>query len=111
MDISDDLLEVNPNPQVQVEYVGRGKHKAVLVDQFYKYPKKVLQLATELHYTDRPEFIGNFPGVRAQVNLETCHLIDAISELWGSPLYPFFKPQPVVFQAITTKNFPPRTSP
>ncbi len=105
MDVSDDLLEVNPHPQVQVEYVGRGKHKAVLVDRFYKYPEKVLQLATELPYTDRPEFTGNFPGVRTQINLETRPLIDAISELWGAPLYPFFKPQPVVFQAITTKNF------
>jgi hypothetical protein len=105
MDVSDDLLERNPDLQVDVGYVGRGKYKAVVVDHFYKHPEKVLQLATELSYTDRFELVGNFPGVRTQVNLETCHLIGAISELWGAPLYPFFKPQPVVFQAITTKNY------
>ena len=105
MDVSNDLFEINPNQQVHVEYVGQGKHKAVLVDQFYKYPEKILQLASELSYTDRFEVIGNFPGVRAQVKVDTRPLIATIGKLWGAPLYPFFNPQSAVFQAITTKNF------
>jgi hypothetical protein len=80
-------------------------HKVVLVDHFYKYPEKVLQLATEVSYTDLPEFTGNFPGVRAQIKCDTRSLILTIGDLWGLPLHPFFNPQPVVFQAITTRNF------
>lgn len=77
----------------------------VIVDQFYQSQEKVLQVALDLPYTDRFEIIGNFPGVRASIHLDTTQLIRTISELWGEPLQPFFNPQPVVFQGITNKNF------
>ena len=105
MNITQDILTINPHCEVTSEQVGQGKHKVVIVDRFYQFPEKVLQLALGLPYTDRFEIVGNFPGVRASVNLETETLFSTISEYWGVPLHPFFDHQPVVFQGITNKNY------
>lgn len=105
MQVSHDVFALNPTPRVERLVVGRGQHRVVLVDHFYKDPERVLELAMSLPYTNRFEIVGNFPGVRASVSVETAPLISAISELWGSTLTPFFTPQPVVFQGITNQNF------
>ncbi len=105
MQVNQDVFALNPDPQVQVDYIGQGKHKVVIADYFYQYPEKVLQLAMGLPYTDRFEIVGNFPGVRASVNVDSAPIIASISQLWGAPLTPFFTPQPVVFQGITNKGF------
>lgn len=102
---SPETFAINPDCQVSVEHVGLGRHKVVMVDGFYLYPDRVLQQALELPYTDRFEIVGNFPGVRASVNVETGTIVDAISEFWGMKLYPFFDPQPVVFQGITNHQY------
>ncbi len=100
-----DALTINPHCRVTTDYVGQGLHKIVIADNFYQHPEHALQLALELPYTNRFEIVGNFPGVRASVNINTQPLFKKISELWGTPLYPFFNPQPVVFQGITNKNY------
>ena len=102
---SPETFTINPDCQVSVEHVGLGRHKVVMVDGFYRYPDRVLQQALELPYTDRFEIVGNFPGVRASVNVETGAIVDAISEFWGMKLYPFFDPQPIVFQGITNHQY------
>ena len=102
---SPETFAINPDCQVSVEHVGVGRHKVVMADGFYRYPDQVLQQALELPYTDRFEIVGNFPGVRASVNVETKAIVDAISEFWGMRLYPFFDPQPVVFQGITNHQY------
>jgi len=98
-------LAINPHYRITTDYVGRGRHKIVIADDFYQHPAQVLQLALELPYTDRFEIVGNFPGVRASINIDTQNLFETISDLWGTPLYPFFNPQPGVFQGITNKNY------
>jgi len=105
VEINDDLLEINPNLKSQVAYVGKGKHKAVLVDNFYKDLEKILQVIAKLPYTDHYDLTGNFPGRRAQINISTEPVINAISQLWGSQLYSFFQPQLAVFQALTTMDY------
>ena len=70
-----DLLAVNPKPVISVHSVGLGQHKVIIADHFYQYPDDVLQTALELPYTDRFEIVGNFPGVRASLNLNTHPLI------------------------------------
>ncbi|RMH02741.1 MAG: hypothetical protein D6704_13670 [Nitrospirae bacterium] len=105
MQVPPDVLAVNPHAKVTVDYVGRGRHKVIIADQFYLHPDRLLQLALELPYTNQFEIVGNFPGVRASIPLDTRHLIDKVSELWGAPLFPFFTPQPVVFQGIINKDY------
>ena len=105
MNLDPDILEINQNPKVEVDYVGQGKHKVVTADNFYQHPDKVLKLALDLPYTSQFEIIGNFPGVRASIKLDTQHILDTITQLWGTPLTPFFNPQPVVFSGITTGDY------
>ncbi len=49
--------------------------------------------------------MGNFPGVRACLDHEHRELVEAMSAIWGCPLYIFSSPQPVVFQGIKTDNY------
>lgn len=105
MNLPSTLLDSNPRIQAQTIHVGKGQHRVVLVDDFYLYPDKILQVALDLPYTNRFEIIGNFPGVRASVPFDTSTLIQTIADLWGQPLTPFFQPQPVVFSGITNEHF------
>ncbi len=102
---SPDTFTLNPHCRVSVNHVGLGRHKVVLVDDFYRYPDAVLRAALELPYTDQFEIVGNFPGVRASVNVSTEPVVHAIGEFWGTTLYPFFHPQPAVFQGITNRHY------
>lgn len=102
---SPETFAINPHCRVSIDHIGLGHHKVVMVDEFYRYPDKVLQLALELPYTDRFEIVGNFPGVRASVNVDTEPIVDAISDFWDTRLHPFFYPQPVVFQGITNQKY------
>ena len=105
MDIDKNAFAINQNFTVETVHVGRGNHKVVIADNFYESPEKVLQLALDLPFTNRFEIIGNFPGVRASINVDLQPILQTISTLWGSPLQPFFTPQPVVFSGITTNNY------
>jgi len=100
-----ETFSINPSCRVQKERIGTGNHQIVIVDDFYLFPEKILQLALELSYTDKFEIVGNFPGVRASVKLDTTSIFDQISTFWGGELFPFFHPQPVVFQGITNKQY------
>lgn len=103
--IRPDLLAINPHHSVSIQHVGRGGHQVVIVDDFYQYPDEVLQVALHLPYTDRFEMVGNFPGVRASLNIESRQLVETLSALWGSSLFTFFSPQPVIFQGIQTQQY------
>ncbi len=105
MSFSPDTFAVNPHCRVAVHHVGLGRHKVVLVDDFYQHPDEILRMALDLPYTDQFEIVGNFPGVRASVNVDTARVVRAIGEHWGETLCPFFDPQPAVFQGITTQHY------
>jgi hypothetical protein len=83
-----------------VTTIGRGNHRVVIADDFYKNPDQVVELSESLCYISGAQ--GSFPGKRAVVCLDTRPLIDAMSELWGSRLEPSEVYQPVVFSAIMT---------
>ncbi|GJL68373.1 MAG: hypothetical protein NPIRA06_10080 [Nitrospirales bacterium] len=103
--IRSDLLALNPHQTVSIQRVGLGQHQVVIVDDFYQYPEEILKIALSLPYTNRFEIVGNFPGVRARLDHDHRELVKSMSALWGCPLYPFFSPQPVVFQGIKTDNY------
>ena len=104
---SKDVLEVNPQCRVRVDYVGHAKAKVVLADDFYAHPELVGRLALNLYYTDTPNLGGSDPGSRALVTLDTGPLLATLSEMWGEPLRPHFSAyHPVIFSAITNKNYP-----
>ena len=100
-----DLFALNPKPKISVLEVGLGRNKVIIADHFYLHLDDILQAALELPFTDRFEIVGNFPGVRASLNVNTQPLIDHLSQIWGSNLLPFFSPQPIVFQGIKMQDF------
>jgi hypothetical protein len=97
-----ELLALDPRAKVTVETVGRGRHRVVLIDGFYRHPDRVLELARTLSYVSGPMH-GNFPGGRAVISLDTGPLIAAVSVAWGAPLEPAQLIQPVVFSAIVNR--------
>ncbi len=105
METEQDLFAINTDCTVEVNYVGEGKHKVVTADNFYLHHEKVLEKALDLPYTNQFEIIGNFPGVRASVNVDTQPVINTISKLWDAPLQSAFNPQPIVFSGITNQNY------
>ena len=105
MTITPETFSINPHFKVQKDHVGTGRHQVVIVDEFYLFPEKILQVALDLPFTDRFEIVGNFPGVRASLKHDTSGLFDQIGTLWGCRLFPFFHPQPIVFQGITNKAY------
>lgn len=94
-----DVIAINPRAKLTVETVGRGRHRVVLVDDFYQHPEQVVELARSLSYVGG-KLHGNFPGSRAIISLDTAPSIATIGALWGSPLEPAQLFQPVVFSAI-----------
>lgn len=102
--ISRQIFELNDHMDVKVKPVGKGRHKLVLADNFYKHPELVIELASDLYYT--VPMTGNFPGVRAQISLDTQPVIEKIGQLWGEDVLPYqYNYQPVIFSAITTNNY------
>ena len=104
---SKDILEVNPDCRVSVEYVGPGKHKCLIADDFYRNSQEVSRLALNLYYHEDKTLVGGYPGSRAVVTLDTVPLIGALGKLWGEPLAPFHSNyHPVIFSAITNREYP-----
>ncbi|MGE0708080.1 MAG: DUF6445 family protein [Planctomycetota bacterium] len=96
---SKDVLRLNPNGRVEVVTVGHGKHRVIVVDDFYADPEAVLALAQGLHYVGAGMH-GNFPGTRGFLTLDTAPMIAALSQLWGARLESAQVIQPVVFSAL-----------
>ena len=103
--MSPDAFSINPQCRITIDFVGQGHHKVVMADEFYQDPEHVLRVALALPYTDRFEIVGNFPGVRASVHVDTQPIFETISKLWGTSLHPFFDPQPVVLQGIRNNKY------
>jgi hypothetical protein len=94
----DEVFQVNPRPKRTVENIGRGKHRVVIIDDYYKNPEKVVALARSLCYVQGGG--GSFPGTRAVVSVDTRPQIANISEHWGCRLESVEPFHPVVFAAI-----------
>lgn len=105
MPVLPETFSFNPHCLVKKKNIGAGQHHIVIVDDFYQYPDKVLQAALDLPYTDRFEIVGNFPGVRASIPIDATDIFNQIGAFWGAQLFPFFYPQPIVFQGIRNNNY------
>tara|TARA_B100000123_G_scaffold82881_1_gene59773 strand:- start:4172 stop:4879 length:708 start_codon:yes stop_codon:yes gene_type:complete len=63
--INEDIVfEINPNYYVAVEYFGKQKVKVVVVDDFYKNPYLVRQLALDIPASRNKRIRGNNPAWR-----------------------------------------------
>ena len=69
--ISDDL-------DARVELMGWQETPIVYIDNFYKNPDKVRNLALRCPGTNNPRVCGNLPGVRVDMNMN----LDHMHEIW-----------------------------
>lgn len=97
-----EVIQLNPRPKVKVETIGRGRHRLVLVDDYYRYPDELVEVAQSLCYVAGAR--GSFPGTRAVVSLDTRPLIAAASELWGMRLESIDVYHPVIFASIMNNS-------
>ena len=60
----DETFEINPDHYVSIEYFGEQKVKVVVVDDFYKNPMLVRQLALDIPASRNRRIRGNNPAWR-----------------------------------------------
>jgi Family of unknown function (DUF6445) len=73
-----EIFALNPNPTIHERRVGRGRHRVLIVDNFYQFPERVLGLVDELEFFDDPKITLSFPGRRAIAPANLSHLIPVI---------------------------------
>jgi len=95
-----EIMEINPNREVKVSQVGHGKFKVVVIDNFYKHPERVRELALGLEYTDDPSLLANYPGTRALITLPVDPIHQALADAWGEPLTPYSSFSPITFSIM-----------
>ena len=78
-----EVFALNPDPEVQEIRVGRGKHRILIVDGFYKYPERVLGLVDKLVFFDDPKITLSFPGRRAIASADLRHILPALMRYTG----------------------------
>lgn len=98
------LLEPNPAAELSELELGRGRHRLVIVDDFYRFPERLLEVARELYYLEGPTN-GNFPGGRAAISLDTRPLLTVLAALWGAPPERFLtRYQPLLLSRIRPEH-------
>ena len=75
-----DIFALNPKCTVQERRVGLGQHRVLVVDDFYRYPERVLDLVDELVFFDDPSITLSFPGLRAIAAADLRHVVPVIMQ-------------------------------
>ena len=70
-----DVFAVNPDPVIDVCTVGHGQHRVVVVDGFYRYPERVLELVDTLQFRDDPRGEVALPLRRGNAPADLSHLV------------------------------------
>jgi len=61
------MFELNGDAKVVAFKDIKGR-SAIVVDDFYRNPDEVRELACDLKYSEDPELVGGFPGMRGSLN-------------------------------------------
>ena len=75
-----ETFAVNEEVTARVELMGWQEFPIVYIDNFYKNPDKVRNLALRCPPTDNPRICGKSPGTRVNMNMN----LDHIHEVWKS---------------------------
>ena len=73
-----ETFAVNEEVTARVELMGWQEFPIVYIDNFYKNPDKVRNLALRCPPTDNPRICGKSPGTRVNMNMN----LDHIHEVW-----------------------------
>jgi hypothetical protein len=82
-----EVFAVNENLDAKVELMGSEKKPIVYIDNFYKNPDTVRELAISIPPTFKRRICGGLPGARVSVNFDLDHLIhvwmDIAKQVYG----------------------------
>jgi len=73
------MFEPNEDAEVKVSKNIKGR-SAVIIDNFYKNPDEIRELALSLKYSDESDLIGGFPGMRG--SLDTLEVKEKLYETY-----------------------------
>ena len=73
-----ETFAINEELGARVELMGWQETPIVYIDNFYKNPDKVRNLALRCPGTNNPRVCGNLPGVRVDMNMN----LDHMHEIW-----------------------------
>jgi hypothetical protein len=77
----DEVFAINDNLDARVELMGWEKIPIVYVDNFYKNPKLVRDLALRTPPTKNPRICGGLPGQRLELNVHIDHFIEVMEDI------------------------------
>ena len=66
--MEDSIFKLNDELEIKVARLGVDNRSVVIVDNFYKYPDKVRELALQQPLKNDQELVSGFPGWRTHVN-------------------------------------------
>lgn len=85
-----EFFSPNEDLKVKVEEIYAGK-KIVIIDNFYKYPDKIQELATNIPGTYNPAIIAGVPGSRVDASYYLSFLKDMFNEIINHVYFPTTK--------------------
>lgn len=62
------LFDLNPRRKIHTERIGEGQHHLVIIDDLFAYPRDIVGLMADLHYTDDEQVRQAAPGYRCVMN-------------------------------------------
>lgn len=69
-----DFFAPNPELEVRVHHFDDGLERVVVIDNFYKHPEKIRELALTIPRTRNPRFLHGLPGSRVEIAYYFGHL-------------------------------------
>lgn len=73
-DLDEEIEFFSPSPEIGVKVEKFADQKVAIIDNFYKYPEKVRELAQQIPSTRSPGIIHGLPGSRVEATYHFGHL-------------------------------------
>lgn len=78
-----EVFAVNPHPTISERCVGTGRHRVIMVDEFYRYPERVLDLIDRLPFSEDARGELALPVRRAVARADLRHIEPLIRSYAG----------------------------
>ena len=67
--IKNELFELNPRRRIREKIIGQGRHRILIIDDYWKRAKEIAQLFNELWYSADDDVRCGSPAYRSFINL------------------------------------------
>ena len=63
--LNEKIFDLNPKKRARIYEMGEGRHKALIIDDYFQNPRDVAQLFDELIYTKSDDIRDGSPAFRS----------------------------------------------